>query len=71
MEPRILPNSKGSYSKKLAKQRAHELFTREAKTLQRSLSVYPETDFRLKKLYLCKVIRVFHFANGVEINTTV
>ena len=38
---------KGSYSKKLAKQRAHELFTREAKTLQRSLSVYPETDFCL------------------------
>ena len=35
---------KGSYSKKkLAKQGAHELFTREVKTL--SLSVYPETDF--------------------------
>ena len=38
---------KGSCSKKLAKQRAHKLFTREAKTLQRSLSVYPETDFCL------------------------
>ena len=42
MDPRILSNSE-----RLAKQRAHELFTCEAKTLQRSLSVYPETDFCL------------------------
>ena len=40
MDPRILSNSE-----RLAKQRAHELFTCQAKTLQRSLSVYPETDF--------------------------
>ena len=34
------------------KQRAHELFTREAKTLQRSLSVYPETEIYLSLLFL-------------------
>ena len=48
MDPRILPNSERFLlSKKLTKQRAHELFTQEAKTLQRSMSVYPETDFCL------------------------
>ena len=40
-DPRILPNSE-RFS-----QLAQELFTREAKTLQRSLRVYPETDFCL------------------------
>ena len=49
MDPRILPNSERFLllKKKLTIQRAHELFTREAKTLQRPLSVYPETDFCL------------------------
>ena len=49
---------KGSYSNKLAKQRAYELFTREAKTLQRSLSCI------LKPIFACKnfiCVRLFVF----------